>query len=112
MTQQVPFEAVEKEEARKPIPSVLRLGEMKPNPVRDAGEVEYDLPYSGHVSLRVYNAMGQLVRVLVNGEVPAGSHRVRWDGKDEQGRKAASGVYFYALETKTASLMRKVVVVR
>jgi len=112
MTQQVPYEAVEREEVQKPVPKALHLGEMKPNPVRDAGEVEYDLPYSGQASLRIYNALGQLVRVLVNGEAPAGSHRVRWDGKDEKGKKAAAGVYFYALETKTGSLMRKVVVVR
>jgi flagellar hook assembly protein FlgD len=74
--------------------------------------VDYDLPYSGQASLRVYNALGQVVRVLVNGEVPAGSHRVRWDGKDAQERSVSSGVYFYALETKTGSMRKKVVVVR
>jgi len=108
---QAPYEAVEREEAQRPAPPALRR-EMRPNPVRGSGEVDYDLPYSGHVSLRIYNATGQLVRVLVDDEVPAGSHRARWDGKDEQGRSVSSGVYFYALETRTGSLRSKVVVVR
>jgi len=112
VAQQVPFEAVKREEAGVPVPSALRLGEMRPNPVRGSGEVDYDLPYSGQASLKIYNALGQLVRVLVNGEVPAGSHRARWDGKDEQGKKAAAGVYFYTLETKAGSLRKKAVLVR
>lgn len=111
-TQQVPYEAVEKEAAQRSFPPALRLGEMRPNPVRDEGEVDYDLPYSSQVALRIYNALGQRVKTLVDRQASPGSYRMRWDGRDEQGRKVGSGVYFLSLEIQGKAIRGKVVVVR
>lgn len=108
----VPYEAVEKEVAKSPVPAALGLGEMRPSPVRDAGEVDYDLPYSSQVALRIYNALGQRVKTLLDRQASPGSYRLRWDGRDEQGRRVGSGVYFLSMEAQGKGLRKKVVVVR
>jgi flagellar hook assembly protein FlgD len=53
------------------------------------------------VRLWIVNALGQSVRVLVDGSLPAGVHGVSWDGRDDAGRPAAWGVYFHRLQTPT-----------
>ncbi|NUQ43909.1 MAG: hypothetical protein HUU32_21180 [Calditrichaceae bacterium] len=47
------------------------------------------------VSLKIYDLPGRLVKTLADGEFSAGTHRVEWDGRDERGNEAASGVYLY-----------------
>jgi flagellar hook assembly protein FlgD len=74
--------------------------------------VRYSVPVAGQVSLRVCDVSGRLVRRLVEGEVPAGLHAVFWDGKDDAGRDALPGVYFYGLETAGQSQTRKGLLVR
>ncbi|MFO7649753.1 MAG: FlgD immunoglobulin-like domain containing protein [bacterium] len=61
------------------------------------------------VSLRVYNTAGRLVRVLEEGERAPGRYSTRWNGRDDEGRRLAAGVYFYALEAGERRLSRKVV---
>ncbi len=54
------------------------------------------------VRLRIYDAAGRLVRTLVDGVRPAGSHTAFWDGRDDAGRNAASGAYVCRLEAGTS----------
>jgi len=67
-----------------------------PNPFNAETIVQFELPRSGQVELSVYNVLGQRIRRLVGDDLPAGLHRVRWDGRDADGRNAASGVYLIA----------------
>ena len=80
-------------------PPVAMLGN-RPNPFgpRTGTSLEFRLGAPGQVRLRVYDTRGQLIRVLVEGTLPAATHRVSWDGRDRNGRVVASGVYFYCLE--------------
>jgi flagellar hook assembly protein FlgD len=55
---------------------------------------------------------GELVRTLLDGFVQVGDVRVSWDGKDSQGRPAASGIYFYNLRADGMSASRKMVLIR
>jgi flagellar hook assembly protein FlgD len=66
-----------------------------PNPFNPETVIKFNLPQASPVTLRVYNILGQVVNTLVNEPLDAGSHSVRWDGKNAQGRDVASGVYFY-----------------
>jgi len=68
-----------------------------PNPFAVGTEISYSLPSQGRVTLRVYSVSGRLVRTLVNTSMPAGVHRVPWDGRDSAGREAHSGIYFFKL---------------
>jgi len=71
-----------------------------PNPFGRSTDIHYDLPRSSRVVLLVNDGMGRTVRRLLEGETQAaGSHRVRWDGRDDQGRPLANGLYRLRLET-------------
>ncbi len=79
-------------------PGPIRLVlESRPSPFHDAAEISFDLPTAGPVRLTVVDITGRSVRSLVDAQIPAGSHRVRWDGTDETGRALPAGVYFYDL---------------
>lgn len=79
----------------KPIKVVL--GQNFPNPFNPETTIPYALPEDGRITLVIYNALGQAVRTLVDGNVPADSYSVRWDSRDDAGRIVSSGVYFYRL---------------
>jgi flagellar hook assembly protein FlgD len=55
---------------------------------------------------------GQLVQTLFQGQAGAGIHSVRWNGRDQQGRQVANGVYFYKLEAGPTRLTNKLVLLR
>ncbi len=83
-----------------------------PNPFNPITEVVYSLPSNSEVSLKVYDLLGREVITLVRGYRPAGSHRITWDGLDEQGNQVSSGVYFYRLQTNSISVTRKMLLLR
>jgi hypothetical protein len=85
-----------------PIPERYALYQNKPNPFNPTTVIRYDVPAGGgHITLEVYDVAGRLVRTLVDDAQPAGEKRVTWDGRDNRGDSAASGVYFYRLQTAT-----------
>ena len=90
----------------------VNLAPPNPNPMRGQGEVTFSPSVSGRARLAVYDALGRKVRVLLDEEVKAGSHRVRWVASDDLGRPLPSGVYFFKLEALGQSAVQKVVVVR
>jgi hypothetical protein len=88
-------------------PSSFVLWQNYPNPFNPSTTIRYGLPNRSQVTLTVHNAIGQQVAQLVNGEVEAGDHEIRFDGNN-----LASGVYFCRLsagtfvETKRLLLLR------
>lgn len=78
--------------------TLLRLRQNAPNPFNPLTTIRFDLPAAGSVRLAVCDVAGRLVRILVDGERPAGTHEVVWDGRDAGGRGMASGGYFARLE--------------
>ncbi|MCK4512442.1 T9SS type A sorting domain-containing protein, partial [bacterium] len=91
-------------------PKFPHLSQNAPNPFRDGTGISYQLPSRTHVSLRVFDVSGRLVRILKEGEEPAGFYTVVWDRKDERGRDVAGGVYFYRYATPLFEETRKMVV--
>ena len=75
----------------------LRLYSAAPNPFNPRTTIRFDLPAAGQAQLSVYDLAGRLVRVLVEGEIPAGSHEAVWDGRDSTGRSSPSGSYLARL---------------
>jgi hypothetical protein len=74
------------------------LHQNHPNPFNPRTLIRYDLWESAPVSLQVFDVAGRLVRRLLVGDtVGAGAHAVSWDGRDDAGRPATAGVYFYRL---------------
>ncbi len=87
------------------------LAQNVPNPFNPATAIRYELAAPGTVALRVYDVRGRLVRTLVDASQSAGPHAVTWDGRDDGGRPAASGVYFYRLDAGRSVLSKKMVLV-
>lgn len=84
-----------------------------PNPFRHETNIRFSLPEGGsRASLRIHNSAGRWVRTLLDGPVSAGTHTVRWDGRDHTGRPVAAGVYFYRMETDLGPATGKLVRVR
>ena len=73
------------------------LGDPFPTPFNAEVTIPFTIAAASPVRLAVYNLMGQQVRVLADGWVDAGVHRVRWDGRTVAGIEAASGVYWAVL---------------
>ncbi|MFN2371778.1 MAG: FlgD immunoglobulin-like domain containing protein, partial [Candidatus Krumholzibacteriia bacterium] len=94
------------------VPGLTSLAQNFPNPFNPQTFIDFALPQAGRVSLKVYDGRGRLVRTLADGSRPAGPHRVVWDGRDDAGRAAASGVYHYVLKTADRDLRRKMTLLR
>ena len=72
---------------------LLELDGAWPNPFNPNLEIRFRLHAAGPVNVRVYDARGALVRTLLQDELPADLHVLRWDGRDANGNDVASGTY-------------------
>jgi hypothetical protein len=99
------------EEPAAPRASAL-LGQNFPNPFNPTTTIELTLPAGSHADVRIYNILGQLIRVLLDRDLPSGWHQVTWDGTDGTGRAVATGLYFYRLETAGHTESKKMVVLK
>ncbi len=88
-------------------PSRFSLGQNYPNPFNPTTTISFDLPKGEAVSLSVYNALGELIQTLVEGQLSAGKHEVSFDGS-----RLASGVYFYRLQTSESSVVKKMLLMK
>ncbi len=80
------------------LPKTYALSQNYPNPFNPSTEIKFELPYRSHVTLTVYNVLGQKVITLIDADMQAGRYPVRWEGTAGDGKEVASGVYFYKLE--------------
>jgi parallel beta-helix repeat protein len=92
--------------------TAYELGQNYPNPFNPTTTIVFDLRASALVSLRVYDAGGRLVRVLIEERRDSGRNEITWDGKDDGRRDVASGVYFYRLMAGPFSETKKMVLLR
>ncbi len=94
------------------VPGAFSLQQNYPNPFNPSTRLTFSLPQAGWTSLTIYNIQGQIVRTLVNGELDAGLHLQEWDGRDEQGQMAPSGIYLYRLIQGAQQQTRKMQLVK
>jgi tetratricopeptide (TPR) repeat protein len=80
------------------IPKVAVLNYNYPNPFNPETKISFSIPNEAKVNLAIYNIKGQKVLTVANGEYERGMHQVVWNGKDQNSRTVASGVYFYKLD--------------
>jgi hypothetical protein len=83
------------------------LNQNYPNPFNPSTTIRYGLPSRSHVTLTVFNALGQQVSVLQNGELEAGYHEVKFDAQN-----LPSGVYFYRMRAGSYVETKKLLLVR
>ena len=78
-----------------------------PNPFNSSTTISFSLPEKGFVSLNIFNIAGQKIKTVINGEMPAGLHKVNWNADDVN-----SGVYFYVIQTSQAVETRKLILIK
>ena len=83
-----------------------------PNPFNPETTIEYVLPNRSQVSLTVYNILGQHLRTLTNTVQVAGTYKMVWDARNENGELMPSGVYLYVLSTNERQITKKMVLMR
>ena len=93
-------------------PAATALGRAWPNPFNPVTTIPFSIRAKGLVQLRIYDVAGRLVRTLVNEVREAGSYEARWDGRNDGGRQAASGVYFCRFEAPGYEKTIKTVMLR
>ena len=99
-------------EGQQVLPAAFSLQLNYPNPFNSSTVIRFSLSKSTEAEVIVYNLAGQQVATLVNGVRPAGNHTVRWDGRDDDGRILASGVYLYRLRAGGHAETRKLLLLR
>lgn len=91
----------------KTLPEEFVLKQNYPNPFNPTTTIEFSLPQTSEVVLRIYNLRGEVVNTLMQGTQSPGVKSVTWDGSDDRGRQVASGLYFYRLDIGTFTEIRK-----
>lgn len=85
---------------------------VHPNPFNPATQIHFDLPSAGLVSLRIFDVNGRLVREWREDQRAAGEHVILWDGRDQAGQEAASGIYVSQIIFGGEQQMAKMTLVR
>lgn len=84
----------------------FRLLNNYPNPFNISTVIKFFLPSAGNVILKIYNSLGETITVLEKEISSSGFHNVTWNGKDQDGSLAASGIYFYEITFKGEKLYK------
>ncbi|MCF7912461.1 MAG: T9SS type A sorting domain-containing protein [Candidatus Cloacimonetes bacterium] len=94
------------------LPAVTSFMGNYPNPFNPTTEFAFQLAESQYVNLDIYNIKGQKVRSLAAREYPAGYYQITWNGRDDQDRKLASGIYFSRFTCPQVSKYHKVLLLK
>ncbi len=89
------------------IPGTYELSQNYPNPFNPSTTIRYSIPVSGHVTLKIYNILGQEVRTLVNTIQSSGSYITNFDAS-----RLSSGVYFYELRADQYVSVKKMMLLK
>ena len=132
------YTGIEDDEDKPNIPSRFILSQNYPNPFNPVTTIAFELKpgnpvtatslsqekksesleqqteqfSSIPVSLRIYNIKGELVKTLLEENLPPGRYDLTWDGTDQNGEKVASGVYLYNLRTPQSQISRKMILLK
>ncbi|MDP6124754.1 MAG: FlgD immunoglobulin-like domain containing protein [Candidatus Latescibacteria bacterium] len=102
----------EEPEGSSSVVDAVSLGSNHPNPFNGSTTIDFDLAATEPISVVIHNMLRQHVRTLVDGTLPAGRQSLVWDGTDDDGRFANSGVYIFTLRKSTTTHWRRMVLLR
>ena len=94
------------------LPVKYNLFQNMPNPFNPETAIEFEIPKRSHISLQVFNILGQRLKTLAHKSYSAGKHSVYWDGTNENGQKLATGVYFLRLQSEEYVETKKLILLK
>lgn len=83
-----------------------------PNPFNPTTTISYSLATEDKVTIEIFNIKGQLVKTLINEIQSIGSYSIKWNGKDNEGKDCASGLYMYRFQTKGINTVKKAMLLK
>ena len=99
-----------------PVSMDFKLNQNYPNPFNPATTISFNLNKSAQVKLSIYDALGRLVKVLLNDQLSEGHHNIEWNSTNSSGASVGSGVYIYKItvkaENKLFSQSKKMILVK
>jgi len=95
------------EKVKNYVPSEFMLSQNYPNPFNPTTNIDFAVTKQTEVNITIYNAIGQIVQVLVNDFVPTGSYKISWDAS-----KQTSGVYFCRMTTDSFTKTQKMILLK
>ncbi|MEK9138944.1 MAG: T9SS type A sorting domain-containing protein, partial [Bacteroidota bacterium] len=93
-------------------PEQISLEQNYPNPFNPSTTIEIRLPVQSDFTLTIFDILGRKVRSFEYQRVPAGTHKVVWDGRDERGWKSASGVYICRLHAGQSTQTQRMLLLK
>ncbi len=93
-------------------PAKFELAQNFPNPFNPTTDITFSIDKAANVDLSIYNMLGQKVRTLTSGSKVAGTHVLRWDGRDEAGSNVSTGIYLYTLTDGSSSITKKMALMK
>ena len=81
------------------LPSEVSIDNIYPNPFNPTTTIAFDVPEETHITFTIYDVMGRVVKELINENIQAGTHRVLWNGTNDNGQPIPSGMYFCQLKS-------------
>jgi photosystem II stability/assembly factor-like uncharacterized protein len=94
------------------VPAAATLQQNYPNPFNPQTTIEFSVPEEGFVTVSVYDITGAWIKTLYSDHAKKGNVTVSWDGRIESDEEAASGTYFYRLESKNSIQTKKMILLR
>ena len=94
------------------LPDVFALHQNYPNPFNPVTTIRFDIPEESHVKIDVYNVMGQKVAELVDSYFQPGFYTVNWSGINTMGSALSSGMYFYRIQARDFTAVKKLLLVK
>ncbi len=98
--------------ANEYLPASFTLTQNYPNPFNPSTTIEYSLPRRSHVTIDIYNMLGQKVCTLVDRDESAGDHSAVWDGTEASGESVATGIYLYRLQAGDRTETKKMLLLK
>ncbi|MCH8034375.1 MAG: MBL fold metallo-hydrolase [Bacteroidetes bacterium] len=94
------------------IPENFSLAQNYPNPFNPSTTIEYSLAHASSVVLIIYDVLGNIIRTLVNAKQIAGRKTVIWNGRNDEGDRVGSGMYFYEIVAENMVQVKKMILIK
>lgn len=98
----------------EPTEQVLGIPRLNnyPNPFSNSTELSFEIQKSDNAVITIYNVAGQRICSIERTNLTPGWHSFLWDGRDDSGKRLASGTYFYTVQTSVGNSTRKIILLK
>lgn len=100
------------DEDQNDIPNDFHLAQNYPNPFNPSTKIDFSIPVTAHVTISIYNTLGQETATIVDELKSPGNYSIVWNGVDAHGRTVSSGIYMYRIKAGEFVATRKMALVQ